>query len=78
MGGIPYTIYQAGDSKYLELRHSPSGRGVESELVEVIPGRRFKRREVSTAGEYYVINDLGELEIRDRDGLVAVTKPAIR
>jgi hypothetical protein len=78
MGGALWTIYQAGDSKYLELRHSPSGRGVEDELVEVIPGRRFKRREASTAREYYVINDLGELEIRDRDGLVLVAKPAIR
>ncbi len=78
MGGTLYTIYQTGESKYLEERTSPSRRGHGRELVEVIPGRRFVRQEVSKAGDHYVINDRGELEIRDREGLIGVAKPAIR
>jgi hypothetical protein len=78
MGGTLYTIYQTGGSKYLNQRTSPSGRGHSVELVEVIPGRRFERREESRAGDHYVINDRGELELRDREGLIGVAKPANR
>jgi DNA-directed RNA polymerase subunit RPC12/RpoP len=73
-----YTIYRGADSLFLETVHdanSPS-KGLQQELVEVKRTglRQFQRREYSRAGDHYVINSYGDLELRDDHGLIAVAR----
>jgi len=75
LGGRIYTIYRKNGVLYLESKGSPKG-GSSDEIVEVEhpTGRRFKRKEISRGGDYYLINRKGDLEIRDDEGLSSVCK----
>lgn len=68
-GGTLYSIIRRDASLFLN-----HGGAYEQELVEFgpEPGRLFKRKERSRAGDYYRINERGELELRDDHGLIAV------
>ena len=70
-GGVLWTIYRQGDSLWLEHAGSAQGNGIRREIVEVetIGHRRFQRKEFSRAGDHYVINGRGNLEVRDDRGL---------
>ncbi len=52
------------------------GGTFEQELVALGPQpfRIFERKEPTSSGEYYRINDRGDLEIRYNDGLYAVAR----
>ena len=70
-----YTIYREGGVLYLETKRSPRG-GLNKELVEVgyPAGQRFERKEFSRAGDHYLINRKGNLEVRDNQGLISACK----
>ena len=52
------------------------GGGLITELVEVKypTGQRFERKKVSRAGDHCLINRKGDLELRDKQGLISVCK----
>jgi hypothetical protein len=64
-------IYRRGGLLYFS-----HGGTFEEELVGFGPQpfRLFERKKRSTAGDYYRINDRGDLEMRDDNGLVAVAR----
>jgi hypothetical protein len=71
-----YTISRRDGRLFLEWTTSPQGKGIEEELVEMERSglRRFQRRTPSRAGDHYVINGYGDLEIRDDHGLILVAR----
>jgi hypothetical protein len=71
-----FTIYRASDSLWLETARARDGRGIQQELVtpEAGDSKRFQRKEVSRAGDHYVINGRGDLELRDDKGLIGVAR----
>ncbi len=71
-----YTLYRRGDVFWLERAGSRESEGTQVELVEMERSalRRFQRKEFSRAGDHYVINGYGDLELRDHDGLIAVAR----
>jgi DNA-directed RNA polymerase subunit RPC12/RpoP len=70
-----YTIYRKDGLLYLETKRSPRG-GLSKELVEAgyPAGQRFERKKFSKAGDHYLINRKGDLEVRDNQGLITVCK----
>ena len=72
--GELYTIYRRRDSLWLDSARSANGSGIQQELVELRRGglQTFQRKEFSRAGDRYVINGYGDLEIRDNEGLMLV------
>jgi hypothetical protein len=75
-GGALYTLYRRADSLLLETAHSPDGNGTQDELVKIEGGglQQFQRKAFSRAGDRYVINGYGDLEIRDDHGLILVAR----
>jgi len=74
--GKLYTIYRRGDSLWLDSARSPDSSGIQQELVELGRGGlwRFQRKEFSRAGDRYVVNGYGDLEIGDGEGLLLVAR----
>jgi hypothetical protein len=67
---------KAGDH-YLNLETTVLvGTLGDQELIEAGPpeGRRFERRAPSKAGDHYLIDEKGDLELRDSHGLIAVAR----
>jgi hypothetical protein len=75
-GGGLYTIYREDGLLYVEAMGGHPGGGIVDELVEVgyPAGQRFERKKLSRAGDYYLIDLKGDLEVRDGDGLISVCK----
>ena len=71
-----YTIYRTGGVLYLETMGGRPGGGLVKELVEVgySAGKRFERKKISRAGDHYLINRKGDLEVRDNQGLISVCR----
>lgn len=66
-----YTIYRRDGVLFVRDQGEPKG-GIDWELVEDGPSGngRFRPKEFSPSGDHYVINDRGDFEIRNDDGLV--------
>ncbi len=64
------------DSIWLEEATSPASDGLRRVLVEIESGglRGFECKQFSRAGDHYVINGHGGLELRDDHGLIAVAR----
>ena len=71
-----YSIYRKDGVLYLETMGGRPTEGIITELTEAgLPaGRRFERKKVSGAGDHYLINHKGDLELRDNKGLISVCK----
>ena len=71
-----YTIFRKDGSLYLETMGGRPRGGLITELREAgrPAGQRFERKEFSRAGDHYLINRKGDLEVRDDHGLISVCK----
>jgi hypothetical protein len=71
-----YTIYRKSGVLYLQTVRSRTSEGIIREMVEAgyPTGRRFERNEASRAGDHYLVNSNGDLEVRDNQGLISVCK----
>ncbi len=69
------TLIQSGTKLFVE-RTFKDGSSSGDEVVEkrTSAGRRFDKVEGSSTGDHWVINANGDLEIRDKDGLIATAK----
>ncbi len=70
--GSRITIYQKDGSLYVEWKFK-DGSSLQEELVEKPSplGRRFDKKEGSSFGDHWIINQEGNLQIRDNDGLIS-------
>lgn len=68
-------LYRQGGKLYMEQKHS-DGSSSNLEVVEEVlqSGHRLEERGGSSLGEYFLIDLLGNLQIRDREGLIATAK----
>jgi len=69
------TIYREDGTLYVEQKFK-DGSSSNDELVEKSSplGRRFDKVGGSTAGDNWVLDSRGNLQIRDNDGLIATAK----
>ena len=77
---IPYassriTIFHEGGKLYVE-RVFTDGSSLKEELVEKRSplGRRFDQGEVGTAGDHWIIDSRGNLQLHDNDGLITTLR----
>lgn len=73
--GGKITIYRQNGKLYMEHKYK-DGSSSKEEMVEKASSsaRRFEKKPPSSFGEYYVIDREGNLEIRDREGLIATAR----
>ena len=73
--GSRITIYREGGTLYMD-RKFKDGSGGKEELVEKPSplGQRFDMKEGSSSGDHWVIDQEGNLQIRDNLGLISTAK----
>jgi hypothetical protein len=63
-----YTIYHLGEACFLETLDDARVEGRVDQLVELSPGSLFQKKQ--SKREFYSVQDDGDLELRDEDGIV--------
>ena len=73
--GSKITIYRQNGKLYMEQIFG-NGSSSKKEMVKKASsrGQRFEGKSSSSSGDYYLINTQGNLEMRDREGLIATAK----
>lgn len=73
--GTKMTIYRQQHQFFLEEKFK-DGTALRQEVVETRSplGRRFNETEEPAEGEYFIINQRGNLELRDNEGLIATAR----
>ena len=73
--GSRITIYKEGGTLYIEWRFTDWGT-LKEKLVEKPSslGQRFDKKEGSSSGDHWVIDQEGNLQIRDNLGLISTAK----
>lgn len=75
--GHRITIFYKNDSLYLERKFSDGSSGIEEMIEKALPqGRKLVevRREGNSFGDYFLINNEGELQYWDKDGYYYTAK----
>ncbi|MGB7060741.1 MAG: hypothetical protein WBF13_00125 [Candidatus Zixiibacteriota bacterium] len=70
--GSKITIYRQNGKLYMEQIFG-DGSSSKEEMTKKASsrGQRFEEKTSSSSGDYYLVNTRGDLEMRDREGLVA-------
>lgn len=73
--GSRITIFRQNGKLFIENTYK-DGSGGKKEIVEKLSGRKrtFRRKEVSSAGDFYLIDKQGNLQMWDQEGIICTAK----
>ena len=73
--GSQITIYREGGTLYLEQTFKGFG-SLKEEMVENSSplGQRFDKKEGSSVGDHWIIDQEGNLQVRDNEGLIVTAQ----
>ena len=73
--GSRITIYREGGTLYVEQKHKDGSAGNEELVEKSSPlGRRFDKVEGSRFGDHWVLDNQGNLQFRDNEGLISTAR----
>ena len=73
--GSRITIFRQNDKLFMEKTYK-DGSGSKKEIVEKLSGknRTFRKKEGSSVGEFYLIDNHGKLQMWDQEGIIWTAK----